>query len=217
MLILGSIPISACSTGSELPAVNKIRVLLDTDANNELDDQHAIAYMLMNRDVFDIEGITVNRTRNGGDVSQHAAEAERIGLVNRVVPRSQLANATLEMASRLLAISPLVLSTQKDITDKWLNLGHDQGAEYSARAFAVGFSSTHPREAMEAFLEKREPRFDVPEPHSLEDPAQLLSFDKGPDRRRQVGVGLHIAGDAGVAVPVPGATDVRLSHRSARR
>lgn len=56
----------------------KIRILLDTDANNELDDQHAIAYMLFNGDVFDVEGITVNGTSGGGDVENHYAEAERI-------------------------------------------------------------------------------------------------------------------------------------------
>ena len=54
------------------------RVLLDTDANNELDDQHAIAYMLFSGDVFDVEGITVNSTRGGGGVELQAAEAERI-------------------------------------------------------------------------------------------------------------------------------------------
>jgi inosine-uridine nucleoside N-ribohydrolase len=57
---------------------NKIRVLLDTDANNELDDQHAIAYMLFNGQVFDVEGITVNRTQNGGDINEQYAEADRI-------------------------------------------------------------------------------------------------------------------------------------------
>ncbi|MCU0960668.1 MAG: nucleoside hydrolase [Pirellulaceae bacterium] len=56
----------------------KIRVILDTDANNELDDQHAIAYLLFNGDVFDVEGITVNRTQSGGDVTQHLAEARRV-------------------------------------------------------------------------------------------------------------------------------------------
>ena len=56
----------------------QIPVLLDTDANNELDDQHAIAYMLFNSDVFDIVGITVNTTSSGGDISQHLAEAERV-------------------------------------------------------------------------------------------------------------------------------------------
>ena len=33
----------------------KIRIILDTDANNELDDQHAIAYMLFNDSIFDVE------------------------------------------------------------------------------------------------------------------------------------------------------------------
>jgi len=56
----------------------KIRIILDTDANNELDDQHAIAYMLFNGDVFDVEGITVNRTSGGGGIDKHFEEAERI-------------------------------------------------------------------------------------------------------------------------------------------
>lgn len=66
----------------------RIRVILDTDANNEVDDQHAIAYLLFNGDVFDVEGITVNRTRAGGGVEQHVAEAERVvrlaGLEGRI-------------------------------------------------------------------------------------------------------------------------------------
>ncbi len=56
----------------------KIAVILDTDANNELDDQHAIAYLLNSQDVFDIEGITVNTTRNGGMIQQQYDEAMRI-------------------------------------------------------------------------------------------------------------------------------------------
>ena len=34
---------------------NKVRVLLDTDANNEIDDQHAIAYLLLSGDAFLVE------------------------------------------------------------------------------------------------------------------------------------------------------------------
>jgi inosine-uridine nucleoside N-ribohydrolase len=56
----------------------KVRVLLDTDANNEIDDQHAIAYLLLSGDAFVIEGLTVNRTDNGGDIEEQAKEAERI-------------------------------------------------------------------------------------------------------------------------------------------
>jgi purine nucleosidase len=78
MLIMGSTIMSGCSTRSDSPATDKIRILLDTDANNELDDQHAIAYMLLNGDAFDVEGITVNRTTNGGGIDEHAREAERI-------------------------------------------------------------------------------------------------------------------------------------------
>ncbi len=71
MLVTGPIaPVSAIA--------GEIRVILDTDANNELDDQHAIAYLLFNGDVFDVEAITVNRTRNGGGVDQHLAEAQRV-------------------------------------------------------------------------------------------------------------------------------------------
>ena len=73
------------------------RVLLDTDANNELDDQHAIAYMLFSGDVFDVEAITVNRTRGGGNVEQQAEEAERITTLaglRRVFPVYRGANGS---------------------------------------------------------------------------------------------------------------------------
>lgn len=56
----------------------KIKVIFDTDANNELDDQHAMAYMLFNGDVFDVRGITVNATYNGGGIQGHYDEAERV-------------------------------------------------------------------------------------------------------------------------------------------
>ncbi|MEO5713065.1 MAG: nucleoside hydrolase [Luteolibacter sp.] len=59
-------------------APEKIRVILDSDANNEVDDQHAIAYLLFSGGAFDVEGITVNRTRNGGGLDQHVAEARRV-------------------------------------------------------------------------------------------------------------------------------------------
>jgi purine nucleosidase len=101
-LSLGLLALAACAT---LPAARlraqsatpRIPVLLDTDANNELDDQHAIAYMLFSGDVFDVEGISVNRTRGGGDVEMQAKEAERVvqlaGL-SRVFPVYRGANGS---------------------------------------------------------------------------------------------------------------------------
>ena len=56
----------------------KHRVIFDTDANNELDDQHALAYLLLNGDHFTVRGITVNATDSGGEIGNHFLEAERI-------------------------------------------------------------------------------------------------------------------------------------------
>ena len=60
------------------PPSKKMPVIFDTDANNELDDQHALAYLLFNGNTFDVKGITVNATYNGGDIDSHVAEAERV-------------------------------------------------------------------------------------------------------------------------------------------
>lgn len=57
---------------------NKIKLIFDTDANNELDDQFALAYMLFNGDVFDVKGVTVNATRNDKSIQGHYDEAERV-------------------------------------------------------------------------------------------------------------------------------------------
>jgi purine nucleosidase len=56
----------------------KIHVIIDTDANNELDDQHALAYAFCNQETFAIEGITVNNTRVGNGIQGHYDEAMRI-------------------------------------------------------------------------------------------------------------------------------------------
>ena len=56
----------------------KRSVIFDTDANNEIDDQHAMAYLFSNQDYFDIKAVTVNATRNGGNIQGHYDEAERI-------------------------------------------------------------------------------------------------------------------------------------------
>ncbi len=55
-----------------------IRVIFDTDTNNELDDQHALAYLLFNQSTFKIEGITINTTSSGGNMEKQYAEAKRV-------------------------------------------------------------------------------------------------------------------------------------------
>ena len=56
----------------------RIDVIFDTDANNEIDDQHAIAYLLLSDDVFNTLGLTTNTTRNGGDIKLQTLEARRV-------------------------------------------------------------------------------------------------------------------------------------------
>lgn len=56
----------------------KPHIVLDTDANNELDDQHAIAYLMWNGDQWTVDGLTTNATFNGGPIAEHTAEAKRV-------------------------------------------------------------------------------------------------------------------------------------------
>lgn len=64
----------SCSTQES----GRIPIIVDTDANNELDDQHALAYTFFNDGVFDIKGITVNATFGGGDVEEQYGEGKRV-------------------------------------------------------------------------------------------------------------------------------------------
>ncbi len=86
--------IFACSSSGGQQSVespsNKIRIILDTDANNELDDQHAIAYLLFNSDLFEVEGITVNATIGGGGIAKHFDEAERIVKLCNFYPQMKI-------------------------------------------------------------------------------------------------------------------------------
>jgi enoyl-CoA hydratase/carnithine racemase len=94
--------------------------------------------------------------------SVEAEEALRIGLIDRLVSRAELEGAVSETANGFLGMSPYVLSTQKEIVAKWLEMGEEEAAEYSIKAFALCFATSHPHEAMTAFLEKRPPRFKTP-------------------------------------------------------
>ena len=90
LLVLPETVLAQSSAGtSTSPEDNRrTRVLIDSDANNELDDQHAIAYALLSGDEFVVEGITVNRTDNGGGIESQMKEAQRVvelvGLANEV-------------------------------------------------------------------------------------------------------------------------------------
>ena len=88
----------SCKTGAP-ESDTRIPVIIDTDANNELDDQHALAYAFANPDVFNILGITVNNTQNGDGIEGHFQEALRIAKlfeVESVYPIKKGASAEFE-------------------------------------------------------------------------------------------------------------------------
>ena len=88
-----------------------------------------------------------------------AAEAERIGLVSRVVPRPALDAAVAELATRLAGGPPLALSMTKRLLDNSDQLTLAQALEAEAQAQIVNFGTRDTAEAMAAFVEGREPRF----------------------------------------------------------
>ena len=92
-----------------------------------------------------------------------AGEAHRIGLVDEVVTHDKVHKTAMDTAREFLSVARPVLASQKDIVTKWLELGETESAEYTIKAFALGFATPFPHEAMTAFLEKRAPRFDAEE------------------------------------------------------
>lgn len=84
ILFVWAVLIAACCNEKPEATIKKIPVLFDTDANNEVDDQHAMAYLLFSGDHFDVVGVTVNATSSPAgysdesDVSDHYEEAKRI-------------------------------------------------------------------------------------------------------------------------------------------
>ena len=65
-----------------------------------------------------------------------------------------------DWAARLAAGPPLALSMTKTMLNDSFNLSMDQALEEEARSQAVNFATADTAEAMAAFLEKRDPRFE---------------------------------------------------------
>ncbi len=76
ILMLGTV-LTGCQK-PEAKTEKRYRVIFDTDTNNELDDQHALAYLLFNQNTFKIEAITINTTSSGGNIEKQYAEAKRV-------------------------------------------------------------------------------------------------------------------------------------------
>lgn len=88
-----------------------------------------------------------------------AAQALEWGLVNRLAPEGELRAITAELARGILACAPTAVRLQKELIVRWRNTDQRTAVEYGVNAFAQSFATGEPREAMDAFLAKRPPRF----------------------------------------------------------
>lgn len=88
-----------------------------------------------------------------------AAEAERIGLVNRVLPDDEVDAFVDGWARRLADGPPLALRQTKHLLNSSSTTSLADALEAEATAQVVNFTTADTAEAMAAFLEKREPRF----------------------------------------------------------
>jgi enoyl-CoA hydratase len=88
-----------------------------------------------------------------------AGEAEKIGLVEQVVPADDLRTHTLELAQKIASMSPLTLRVAKESVRTSQRMGIEEGILYERDLFCLCFSTEDKEEGVEAFLEKRKPHW----------------------------------------------------------
>ena len=91
-----------------------------------------------------------------GDIFS-AQEAERLGLVNKVVPPDELEAATMELAAKLAQKSPLALQIGKSGIYGMSEIPYHQALDYMDELFASLCATEDALEGINAFMEKRDP------------------------------------------------------------
>jgi enoyl-CoA hydratase len=86
-----------------------------------------------------------------------ADEAERIGLVTRVVPAEAVLDAALELAATIASLPPLAVRAAKAAVERAYELPLGAGLEFERRSFFLLFATEDQKEGMAAFVEKRAP------------------------------------------------------------
>jgi 2-(1,2-epoxy-1,2-dihydrophenyl)acetyl-CoA isomerase len=89
-----------------------------------------------------------------------AVDAERLGLVAKVVPADELAAASRQLAARLAAGAPRALALTKRAMRRALESSLEETLEYEADLQGVAGRSRDHGEGIAAFIEKRSPRFE---------------------------------------------------------
>ena len=93
-----------------------------------------------------------------GDIIR-AEEADRIGLVNRVVPMDDLMPTAKEMARKIAAKSAAALKLAKTAINRGMQTDLESGLKYEYELYSLALSLEDKVEGVNAFLEKRAPKF----------------------------------------------------------
>nr|WP_092067580.1 short-chain-enoyl-CoA hydratase [Dendrosporobacter quercicolus]NSL46663.1 short-chain-enoyl-CoA hydratase [Dendrosporobacter quercicolus DSM 1736]SDL59398.1 enoyl-CoA hydratase [Dendrosporobacter quercicolus] len=88
-----------------------------------------------------------------------AAEAYRIGLVNKVTVPAELLNTAKAMAQKIMSRAPVAVQVCKAAVNEGLDVDLKTGIAYEAEVFGLCFATDDQKEGMTAFVEKRPPNF----------------------------------------------------------
>jgi enoyl-CoA hydratase/carnithine racemase len=91
-----------------------------------------------------------------------AARAERYGLVNQVVPASELFSRAQAICHRINQHSPIAVALQKDLIHRWMTTDLDTAIEYGINALGIAFTTGDPQEAMQGVPGKAPTLFSSP-------------------------------------------------------
>jgi enoyl-CoA hydratase len=89
----------------------------------------------------------------------NAEEAERSGLVSRVVPAKKLMDETMAAATKIAEKSALTVMAVKEAVNRSYETPLREGLLFERRLFHALFATEDQSEGMAAFLEKREAQF----------------------------------------------------------
>jgi enoyl-CoA hydratase len=84
-----------------------------------------------------------------------AAEAERSGLVAKVVPAAELLDEALKTASQIAGMAPLAAIATKEMVNAAFEMSLSHGINFERRLFHGLFGTEDQKEGMTAFVEKR--------------------------------------------------------------
>ncbi|GAA0598557.1 enoyl-CoA hydratase-related protein [Virgibacillus siamensis] len=91
--------------------------------------------------------------------SMSAAEAKRVGVINRVVAPEMLEEETMRLAKQLANQAPIPLRLIKEAVHKAEELSLTDGMKLERKNFYLAFDSNDQKEGMQAFMDKRRPSF----------------------------------------------------------